>query len=234
MIKIGCDPEVFLKDRITGAIVSAYGLFPGTKEEPFPVDKGGIQVDGNALEFNIDPAESEDDFVTNIQTVMAQMRDIVESVDPNLEIVFEPVARFDPRDWAMIPFEAKVLGCDPDYNTDGTVKDAPDILMTPIRTGSGHVHIGYDGDQEDFNLKLRLADHVSTKLMCIAEAWETEDSKERRKYYGNRAHRPKPYGIEERSLDNIWLTSEEYMRQVYRTTVSATEDVLNGSAFSAT
>ncbi len=56
----GCDPEVFL--MVGDKYVSAHGLFPGTKAEPFKVEKGAVQVDGLALEFNIDPAKTPEEF----------------------------------------------------------------------------------------------------------------------------------------------------------------------------
>jgi len=56
-ILVGCDPELFVKKD--GVLVSAHGLVQGSKEHPFRVSKGAVQVDGMALEFNIDPAEDE-------------------------------------------------------------------------------------------------------------------------------------------------------------------------------
>ena len=49
---IGADPEVFVADSLTNTFVSAHDLVPGTKLEPFAVNKGAVQVDGMALEFN--------------------------------------------------------------------------------------------------------------------------------------------------------------------------------------
>jgi hypothetical protein len=61
--KIGADPEFFLRDKATGKFVSAHGLIPGTKRQPMKVDKGAVQVDGMALEFNIDPVTNLDSSV---------------------------------------------------------------------------------------------------------------------------------------------------------------------------
>ena len=76
-ITIGADPEIFVTNK-DGRFRSAHGLVPGTKTEPFRVNNGAVQVDGMALEFNIDPVETEDDFVTNITSVMQQMQEMVE------------------------------------------------------------------------------------------------------------------------------------------------------------
>src|SRR3546814_9684922 len=61
----GCDPEVFILDEY-GAPVSPEDFLPGTKEEPYKVNKGAVQVDGMAGEFNIDPAHTFDEFDDNI------------------------------------------------------------------------------------------------------------------------------------------------------------------------
>ena len=57
----GADPELFVKRD--GEFKSGHGLIEGGKENPYPVERGAVQVDGMALEFNIDPAADEDNFV---------------------------------------------------------------------------------------------------------------------------------------------------------------------------
>ncbi len=59
-----------LEDRIVvrpleAEQVTASGLvIPDTaKEKPFPVTNGAVQVDGMALEYNIDPASTVEEFV---------------------------------------------------------------------------------------------------------------------------------------------------------------------------
>ena len=107
---IGCDPEVFVTQQ--GIFKSAYNLIKGDKKNPFKVDKGAVQVDGMALEFNIEPANSVDDFLVNIKTVFHQLRSMV----PEHEIAITPVAHFDQEYFNSQPEEALELGCDPDYN----------------------------------------------------------------------------------------------------------------------
>jgi hypothetical protein len=85
---IGADPEVFVSQA--GKFMSAYGLIPGTKQEPHAVDNGAVQVDGMALEFNIDPSASSEAFVYNIKSVLAQLRQMV----PGYDVQPVAVARF--------------------------------------------------------------------------------------------------------------------------------------------
>ena len=62
---VGCDPEFFVRDS-TNTIISAYGMIPGTKQEPRSIGNGAVQVDGVALEFNTKPAATPEEFNANI------------------------------------------------------------------------------------------------------------------------------------------------------------------------
>lgn len=68
-IMLGADPEIFLTDSQTGQFVSAHEvshLIRGDKRNPEKVDCGAIQIDGTALEFNINPTNCEDEWVHNL------------------------------------------------------------------------------------------------------------------------------------------------------------------------
>ena len=218
-IKIGTDPELFLK--VGNAFVSAAGFFPGTKKEPYPLESGAVQVDGNALEFNINAAEDEDVFVKNIKTVMTQITEMVKLVDKDMEIVFTPYAEFNPEYWKTVPKEAKILGCDPDYNIEGVMNPNPSEFLEdkPIRTAAGHIHIGWGEDLEGdghFNNCLTVAQYFHKKGVYVPVR---EDEIERIKYYGaNGAFRGKKYGVELRSPSNCWVEREETQRLIFRQT----------------
>src|SRR6187402_1390312 len=120
-ILVGCDPEFFVKKA--GVFESAHGLIKGDKKNPQRVNRGAVQVDGMAFEFNIDPAASEDEFCININTVLAEMRLLV----PTHEFAMVPVATFTPEYMKTQPKEALELGCDPDYNAwSGDPNPRPD------------------------------------------------------------------------------------------------------------
>lgn len=228
-ILLGTDPEVFLKSKSTGKFVSAHGMFPGTKHEPVPLGNCGfMQVDGHALEFNTQPAANEDEFVYFVQSTFNLLKEEVSKVNDDLEIALEPVAEFDFSYFDKLPEESKVLGCDPDFSgLDGHQLDAPAISGKPIRTSSGHIHIGWTlgadaFDEDEFKNRLAIANRVTPHLLTASKAWENSSSVVRREYYGREmAFRPKHYGIELRALDCLWLKSEETIRKVYRTTVDA-------------
>ena len=76
-LKIGCDPELWIFDKKLGKIISAHGLFPGTKAEPYAVTHGAVQVDGMAAEFNINPASSAEEFTFYVLSVL---KDVVNAL----------------------------------------------------------------------------------------------------------------------------------------------------------
>lgn len=220
--KIGADPEFFLKRA--GELVSAYGLVAGTKKNPLKVPLGAVQVDGMALEFNIDPAEDFKDFEKNITSVM----DTLSKMVPGYEIFVNPVANFGESVIEAQPEEAKMLGCDPDFNAyTGELNPIPDAKM-PFRTASGHIHIGWTDDPVDVNDASHFeACRYLTKWLDLYLAvpsllWDDGDGAVRRKLYGKAgAFRPKPYGMEYRVLSNRWIDDPVRRKLVFSNTVEA-------------
>lgn len=211
---VGADPEVFVKQQ--GIHASGYGLVPGTKAEPYPVRNGAVQVDGMALEFNINPVATADEFVFNVQSVLAQLSEMV----PEYEVVADPVARFTAEFIQSQPDEATELGCDPDYNAWSDTENVKPDCNLPMRTGAGHVHIGWTEDES--------ANDPEHRAMCLALVKQLDfflglpslvydKEVDRRAMYGQAgAFRPKPYGVEYRVLSNAWLRDEGLMRWVFQ------------------
>jgi len=222
-ILIGADPELFMKDK-AGNLVSAWNAIPGTKKAPHKVERGAVQVDGMALEFNIEPAFNEATFIENINHVMKQMKDMI----PH-EFFIAPVAHFGTEYIKSQPEEALELGCDPDFNgwTMG-VNPRPDGDR-PFRTASGHVHVGWDKDRDLGNpTYFYEAGAVARQLDFYLglPSLMVDADKTRRELYGKAgAFRMKPYGVEYRVLSNFWLASPRYQGWVYRAAKRAVEDM---------
>lgn len=230
-ILVGCDPEVFVKQD--GIFKSAFGLIKGNKKNPFKVRRGAVQVDGMALEFNIDPAASEDEFCINVNDVFTQMKKMV----PAYQVVAVPVAHFDPAYMEKQPFEALELGCDPDFNAwNGLPNDKPNGNR-PMRTASGHIHIGWTSEQDpqDINFVMQASSVVRQMDFYLGlGSLFYDDDIERREMYGKAGCcRFKPYGVEYRTLSNAWLKDEKIMRLVYRNTVKGVTDLMNGVCLEA-
>lgn len=230
-ILVGCDPEVFVKQG--GLFRSAHALIKGDKKNPQRVKNGAVQVDGLALEFNIDPAASEADFAYKVSDVLHTMTLMV----PDYEVVVTPVAHFDAEYMRQQPAEALELGCDPDFNAwSGAVNIKPDGNR-PMRTASGHVHIGWT-DEADIS----SGDHIHSCHAVIRQmdfflglpSLMYDDDTLRREMYGKAGcYRPKSYGVEYRTLSNAWLKSEALMKWVFRNTLAGMNSLMAGVDLSA-
>jgi hypothetical protein len=225
-ITIGCDPELFVtKD---GKFRSAWGLIPGTKEKPHKVKDGAVQVDGCALEFNTDPTDNEDDFVAKIKSVMAQMKAMV----PDYEFAIVPSCRFNGNHFRALPEEAKELGCTPDFNAYTLKENPKPDNQTTMRTASGHVHIGFcegaDPGSDEHMIRCATLVKQLDGYLGLPSLLFDKDVKRRKMYGAAGCFRPKPYGVEYRVLSNAWLLSEERMRFVFRQTVAAVNDLIEG------
>lgn len=225
-ILVGCDPEVFVKKN--GIFQSAYGLIKGDKKNPQKVKKGAVQVDGMALEFNIDPAATEEEFCVNVQTVFDHLKTMV----PGYEVVATPVAHFSIDYMKTQPLEALELGCDPDYNGWNGKENVKPNASRPMRTAAGHVHIGWGNGFEVGSPEHRdVVNQVSRQMDFFLglPSLFYDDDIERREMYGKAGcNRPKPYGAEYRTLSNKWLSSKALMALVYRNTIRGMEALMAG------
>lgn len=226
-ISLGADPELFLRDKKTGKFVSAHTVLPGTKLEPHKVTKGAVQVDGVAAEFNIDPSFSSDQFVTNIDIVRKHLQGFV----GDLELVDEPVAIFDPEYFKTLPEDVRTLGCNPDWNAwTGQINESPDG-NTFMRTASGHIHLGWTKDAdildpthiEDCRIIVRQLDYY---LGIYSLLWDPDPR--RRTLYGKAGcMRVKPYGLEYRTMSNVWLRSPRLQEWVFNAAFAGAHSLIN-------
>lgn len=231
-VTIGCDPEFFLRKMYKP--VSAHEFLPvfGGKYNPLKVDGGAVQVDGTAIEFNIDPASTSTEFVHNIEKVKNYLRD---SISKEYEFKFEPVQLYDKDTFDKIPEEAKELGCEPDFDAYTLAANPkPDVTST-MRTASGHIHIGWTNDIDVSSADARadcaaLVKQLDAVLYPASLTWDTDTN--RRKMYGAPgAFRPKPYGVEYRVLSNAWLKHKRIQEWIFEATTKAFELLVDGQVF---
>lgn len=224
---VGSDPELFVLDD-KGNLVSAAGLIPGTKEEPFKVDCGAIQVDGMAVEFNTDPVDNFDDFWNNVQTVQNELR---KHLPKGYTLLQASSVEFSKEVFDAAPDDAKVLGCTPDWNAwEMCTNPVPDTSATPyLRTAAGHLHFGWTKDADVFDV-----DHMMHGFDLVKQldwylgAWSVKMDKDsrRRKLYGKSgACRIKPYGVEYRVLANFWVSDVDIAKVLWLRSVTAIRDM---------
>jgi hypothetical protein len=235
-LKIGADPELFLWNTQERFFTSAAGWVPGTKHNPEKVACGAIQTDGLAAEINIDPAQNENDFVYNLNSVEL----IIENLLPlYLVKYYAPYVEFPIPYWdhAVSAIE-KQIGCDPDFNAYTKEKNPPpteEAVLAPIRTAAGHVHIGWTENVDPFDPShfedcCEVVKQLDILLGLNTLIWDPDNR--RRNLYGKAgAFRPKHYGVEYRVPSNVWLGHELRKFCVYRYTVQAVQDLFEGNSY---
>ena len=199
-------------------------MFGGTKENPRPLgEKKGffVQEDNVALEFNIPPARSLNEWIQGLNYSLAKIQEETDAYGMDIAIdaavIFDPDELTDPR--------AMTFGCDADYNAwTMEMNPHPSAKNKNLRTGAGHVHFGCTS--VDPWLFVRAMD----LYLGIPSVLMDQNGSTRRELYGKAgAYRPKPYGGEYRVLSNFWLKSENLQQWVYTQTQRAANYVRSGN-----
>lgn len=231
-LSIGSDPEFFVQDS-KGNLKSAIDLIEGTKHMQQAVARGGLQHDNVAAEYSHEPVTNEDDFV---QVHKDMLVELVKHLKGN---VLSSISSTEFPEEQLENEEAFVFGCDPDFScwTASVNFIDPEAPFLQFRSAGGHIHVGHLKEfpktlSEDTNGSGRIE---MTKAMDVFVGLPSvlldngPESKKRRTLYGKAgAHRPKPYGIEYRTLSNFWVMAPELTRLVYQLTISAAEAADDG------
>lgn len=241
-VMIGADPELFVRALTKDhPFVGAEGLIPGTKKDPHPIEGGAVQVDGMAVEYNINPAKTVEEFLENNKKVLVGLSKML----PDYQLINKPLAVFSDDVWAGASEEAKELGCDPDLNPYKSGQNPAPDGSVKFRTAAGHIHIGWtkDANLKDFGhteacklLAKELDIYLGAPSLWIDNS---KESQQRRELYGQAgAYRVKPYGMEYRVLSNFWVGNETLMAWVFNNAKLCFERLLNndyrqGNSFDA-
>lgn len=212
----GADPELMLQNP-EGRLVSSLGIVPGTKKRPRKVAGGAVQHDNVMAEFNVNPADTSEELVENMRSVLKELSGMIA---PNV-LVVQASADF-PAEELKHP-KARAFGCDPDFDSwsmsmnqiDGTA------ALSNFRSAGGHFHIGKRPEiaemLDDPYGKVEVVKMLDIFLGIPGVLLDPDPSAPaRRKLYGKAgAHRPKPYGVEYRALGNFWVRSPELAELIY-------------------
>lgn len=215
-MRLGADPEVFLVDS-TNKPISSIGLIGGNKWHPVQVENlpegFTLQEDNVALEFGIPPAATEDQFVEHIRTVLQA------GLSKCKGLTFSKLScTIFPEDQMQHP-AAHMFGCEPDFDAWTEKENEKPTPPHPfMRSAGGHVHIETKLNKTNVVKACDLTLAVPSVLM--------DDGAERKQLYGKAGcYRPKPYGVEYRTLSNFWIFGEKYVRWVWKNTQRALEEI---------
>lgn len=218
---IGADPEFFIKKKY-GGYTSAVGLIGGSKWEPKKIDEDGhaILEDNVAVEFNIKPASSFDEFRSSIHKVLDHIRGIL----PGYEFSKESAVSF-PQEELMTP-EAQMFGCEPDFDAwRECVNEKPCADDKNLRSAGGHIHVGSDLAINNPVAVIRAMD-----LFLGVPSTQLDAGTLRRELYGKAGcFRAKSYGAEYRTLSNFWIFDDSLIQWAFDGTQRALEFVEKGN-----
>lgn len=217
---VGADPEFFVKPSNLADkeenVVPICGLIGGTKTQPLQIEglTSGfcVQEDGAACEFNIPPATTPQEFAENITTAYSALLQQLGGKKYSASFINNISLR---KEWVDKFPNLAAIGCDPDYVAynksefpEPRVADIDKIGL--VRGAGGHIHVGYPLDMCPPAIMAKLLD-----LMLALPNVKNDKQGERRAWWGKAGlYRPKPYGVEYRTLSNWWIQSHSSAKQM--------------------
>lgn len=224
--KLGSDPELMLCDAHTGALKSAIPVIEEGKGGGIPVGGDNSVIHDNVLlEFNTRPEKTEKKFVKTINTALIGINKLI--AKENLKMLAQASDDFPEEE--LDCEEAKVFGCEPDYNA-WTIREnrmSVDAAKSSFRSAGGHLHIGMPDKEGPLTailskpmgkINVIRALDVFCGVTSVFIDKDPTSAKRRQLYGGAGAHRPKDYGVEYRALGNWWVSSPTHTKLVYQLT----------------
>ena len=214
-VMVGTDAEFFVaKDGVI--ITSQEAGIEGTKNSPCVLEHGNIHRDNAVGEFNMLQADSASGFIANIHAVLDDVGEVLSSLQ--VEAVWTPSHVFHVDDlWHPEQME---FGCEGDFDAWGIDTSESPNPDTPLRTAGGHIHLGFDEDDEHPMSRIAQACDIFLGLPSVVMDKDTR----RKALYGQSGKfRPKPYGLEYRVLSNFWLADDILMKWAFDNAIRSYE-----------
>lgn len=214
-LTFGADPELFIINTKTKKVVSAVGLIPGEKGNPWrseDMPEGfGLETDNILAEFNIPPVKDGISFVNNIQYMQNYIDRFVKAINPDLGIrcaasQVVPASELQSE-------QARMFGCNVDYNVyTQESNEKPCGEATNIRSAGMHIHLGYENPNVDTSLTLIKYLDAYLGVPSILK----DKDKKRRSLYGKAGcFRLTDYGCEYRVLSSAMMNSTARLNFVW-------------------
>lgn len=228
---MGGDPEFFIADK-DGKIMNADKFLPG-KETPILVKSrhsdamSKLFFDGIQAEIAVMHSTCREYFANNVASCL---RSAYEKIPLDHHIILRPSAEISKDIIESAHPEARIFGCEPDYNAYTLAQNTPemDASLHPYRYAGGHMHFGisspYIGDDHaEYKLAKTEEGHIrAIKFFDLIVTIPTmlldngPDAIRRREKYGKAGcFRPTPYGIEYRTPSCWWLKAPMTVSLIY-------------------
>lgn len=226
-ITVGADPELFIINEKTKRVVSAVGLIPGEKGNPYvgqDMPEGfGLETDNIAAEFNIPPVTDKLSFVNNIEYMKSYIDKFVKSKNPNLGIMCTASKIVEKKQ--LESDQAKMFGCDVDFNAyTESPNPKPKGEETNLRSCGFHIHLGYNDNNIDTSLELVKYFDAYLGLPSVL----IDRDKRRRSLYGKAGcFRLTPYGVEYRVLSSAMMKDTKVLSTVWEQLLKAIDSYNN-------
>lgn len=210
--EIGCDPEIFVKDK-QGKMIPAW-LFLGSKKKPdhtpnsYPFyNKGGFPMywDGYQAEFTTLPDTCLGWHMDSIAAGMRGVYDAAVEKFPGAQLSLQSVYDIDYESLQNESIKHVEFGCMPSFNAYGLKVRMPPPRKVPFRSAGGHLHFGIGKTEMEKAIPIVKALDAILGVACVS-LFAKFDNPKRRKLYGlpGEFRLPK-HGIEYRPLSNAWL-----------------------------
>lgn len=220
---IGADPEMFIINEKTRAVVSAIGLIPGEKGNPWRDPSWGpgfgIEIDNILVEYNIPPVDTKEDFIEVVNFMKVYIDRYLKRINPELGILCASSMMVD-KDQLDNPI-AQLFGCCPDFNCyTGAPNPRPRGEKTNLRSAGFHVHYGYEHPSIDQSVEMVKYFDIFLGLMSLL--FDTD--RKRRSLYGKAGcYRLTSYGVEYRTLSSRMGDDDTTLGLIYDGVVAATQ-----------
>ena len=220
---IGADPEMFIINEKTRAVVSAIGIIPGEKGNPWRDPSWGpgfgIEIDNILVEYNIPPVDSKEDFIEVVNFMKMYIDRYLKDINPDLGILCASSMIVD-KDQLDNPI-AQLFGCYPDFNCyTGAPNPRPRGEKTNLRSAGFHVHYGYEHPSIDQSVEMVKYFDIFLGLMSLL--FDTD--RKRRSLYGKAGcYRLTSYGVEYRTLSSRMGDDDTTLGLIYDGVVAATQ-----------
>ena len=220
-VNISSDPEFFIRNKKTGAIVSSIPIVKNTKEKPADLGGGVLcYVDNVAVECSLPVVNSRAGFIDLIQSTINKINGFI---GENYEAV--PLAAYSFPDEELTHPGANEIGCSPFFIGRTLEQAMPPELPKGYRSAGFHLHIG----REDFKTceddwaidpmsKVNIGNAMDVYVGIPSVIFDnSEESRSRKKIYTQScsAHRPTKYGVEYRPLSSGVMRNPELVGLVY-------------------